>query len=80
MNVNGQGEEDVAEEDVAEEDDWEFESIGDFLCDNEGLVYPSRFSQVIYSRFLLCLLLISPFIYSRFSAQYTREEEWKRYQ
>ena len=37
MNVNGQGEEDVAEEDVAEEDDWEFESIGDFLCEMKVL-------------------------------------------
>jgi hypothetical protein len=83
MNVNGQVDEDVdeevTEEDVAEEDDGEFESIGDFISDNEGLV-PSRFSLVIYSRFLLCLLLISPFIYSRLSPQYTREEEWKRYQ
>jgi hypothetical protein len=84
MNANEQVEEDLAEQDLAEEDlsedDWECESTGDFLCDNEGLVYPSRFSQVIYSRFSLCLHLISQVTYSRFSQQYTREEEWKRYQ
>ena len=66
--MNEQVEEDLAEEKLAEEglseDDWEYESTGGFLCD-QGLVYHNRFCQVIYSRFLLCLLLISPVIYSR---------------
>ena len=82
--ANEQVEEDLAEEDLDQEDlaedDWECESTGDFLSDNEGLVYPVKFSQIIYNRFSLCLHLISQVTCSRFSQQYTREEEWKRYQ